>query len=330
MHSPVPLPPRDRLRWLGLVLYGLVFVVAVRSWGIPFERPILLAWLMGAAAIATIGRRGGGPVAVLRDWLPYGLALTAYDFTRGAADDLGMPVQVRLPIDLDRILGLGHVPTVVLQRWLGGFDGPVAWWEVPMALVYTSHFVAPFVIPAVLWVRNRDRFAAWRDRFFTVVGLGLITYTLVPVAPPWMAARRRAAAGRAGRDAGWSRLGLHVAQSVFDFGNRTVNVVAALPSLHAAFAAITAVFFWRSVRPWARPLLAAYPLFMAFTLVAGGEHYLTDIVLAWIYVAVAFVVWNRLDPRTKGDQPGSVVAPSDDRVLTGSLVSDSVSADTSA
>ncbi|MEZ5258549.1 MAG: phosphatase PAP2 family protein [Ilumatobacteraceae bacterium] len=251
MRSPVPLPPRDRLRWLGLVLYGLVFVVAVRSWGIPFERPILLAWLMGAAAIATIGRRGGGPVAVLRDWLPYGLALTAYDFTRGAADDLGMPVQVRLPIDLDRILGLGHVPTVVLQRWLGGFDGPVAWWEVPMALVYTSHFVAPFVIPAVLWVRNRDRFAAWRDRFFTVVGLGPITYTLVPVAPPWMAARRRAAAGRAGRGCGWSRLGLHVAQSVFDFGNRTVNVVAALPlSLHAAFAAITAVFFWRGVRPW--------------------------------------------------------------------------------
>jgi membrane-associated phospholipid phosphatase len=32
-----------------------------------------------------------------------------------------------------------------------------------------------------------------------------------------------------------------------------------------------------------RPLVAAYPLAMAFSLVYAGEHYFSDILLGWIY-----------------------------------------------
>ena len=289
-------------RWVLIATYLSAFLWAFRAWGLPLERPILLAWLMGGAMVLTWGRGTGGPLAVLRDWLPYGLAMTAYDFTRGAADGIGMPVQVQLPILLDKLLFFGKVPSVVLQQAVGGFADPdPAWWEVPMALTYTSHFVVPFVIPAVLWVRHRERFRAWRARFFTVVVMGLVTYVLLPAAPPWMASQQgelpplQRAATR-----GWSRLGLHVAQRVFDYGNKTVNVVAALPSLHTAFAAMATVFFWRSVPRWARPLLAAYPLMMAFTLIVGGEHYLCDVVLAWVYVAAAMIVWRRIDERRAG------------------------------
>ena len=40
---------------------------------------------------------------------------------------------------------------------------------------------------------------------------------------------------------------------------------------------------------WARPLLALYPLAMAFALVYTAEHYVFDILLGWAYTLVA--VW---------------------------------------
>jgi membrane-associated phospholipid phosphatase len=33
------------------------------------------------------------------------------------------------------------------------------------------------------------------------------------------------------------------------------------------------------------PLLATYPLAMTFTLVYGGEHWLVDVLVGWVYVA---------------------------------------------
>jgi membrane-associated phospholipid phosphatase len=46
---------------------------------------------------------------------------------------------------------------------------------------------------------------------------------------------------------------------------------------------------------WVRPLLAAYPVAMAFALVYTAEHYLVDVLLGWGYtlVAVLVVEWAR-------------------------------------
>jgi membrane-associated phospholipid phosphatase len=38
------------------------------------------------------------------------------------------------------------------------------------------------------------------------------------------------------------------------------------------------------------PLLLAYPLAMTFTLVYSGEHYMTDVFMGWIYVALVYAV----------------------------------------
>ena len=43
-------------------------------------------------------------------------------------------------------------------------------------------------------------------------------------------------------------------------------------------------------------VLVAYPLAMAFTLVYSGEHYVSDILLGWVYAVMAFVLvkaWDR-------------------------------------
>jgi membrane-associated phospholipid phosphatase len=78
------------------------------------------------------------------------------------------------------------------------------------------------------------------------------------------------------------------------------NPVAAMPSLHGAFAVLAVVFFLPRTRHRFWPLLLAYPLLMALTLVSTGEHYVIDVVAGWITVgAVYFVVgwletaWSR-------------------------------------
>jgi hypothetical protein len=96
---------------------------------------------------------------------------------------------------------------------------------------------------------------------------------------------------------GWGNLNLHSATALLDQGQASVNLVAAIPSLHAGMSAALAVFLWRRVhRAW-RPLLVAYPLAMAFTLVYSAEHYVVDLLLGWALAAVVISVIAWLDGR---------------------------------
>jgi membrane-associated phospholipid phosphatase len=63
-----------------------------------------------------------------------------------------------------------------------------------------------------------------------------------------------------------------------------------MPSLHSAFALFVVAFFVPRVRRRWRPLLLAYPLVMTFTLVYTGEHYLTDVLVGWLYVGLSYGV----------------------------------------
>ena len=63
---------------------------------------------------------------------------------------------------------------------------------------------------------------------------------------------------------GWGTLHWQSAGALVDSGQASVNLVAAIPSLHAALTAMISIFLWRRVRRRWRPLLVAYPLAMAF------------------------------------------------------------------
>ena len=90
----------------------------------------------------------------------------------------------------------------------------------------------------------------------------------------------------------WSRLPLTSAGAVFEHGKSYANDVAAMPSLHAAFALLLALYLWRLVPRYVRPLLAVYPPLMSLALVYSGEHYLVDCIAGWGYAVVAFVGVN--------------------------------------
>ncbi len=105
-------------------------------------------------------------------------------------------------------------------------------------------------------------------RFALLLGSGVATYILFPVAPPWMAARDGYIAHIARITArGWRSMGLSTVSKVFDRGKEITNPVAALPSLHAAFSLLVVVFFFKWIStPW-RVVSLALPASMAFALV---------------------------------------------------------------
>src|SRR3954462_10853392 len=99
--------------WTGL---AVAFAVTCGEGGLPTDRVVLLGWaLSGLVAHAAVDgwRRG---VRLLTEWLPGAALVMGYAPSRGLADGLGMPVHVIEPALVDRWLGFGALPTVVLQQ----------------------------------------------------------------------------------------------------------------------------------------------------------------------------------------------------------------------
>ena len=238
---------------------------------------------------------------MLIDWVPWVGLLVVYDLTRGVADTLGRPIHVAQPLAVDKALGGGTVPTVWLQDHL--YDPThLHWWDVAASVVYVSHFFTAWVIAAVLYVRNRERWAAFAGRILLLSFAGLATYILYPAAPPWYAGREGLTphihrfSGQ-----GFRAFGFDAAEPLITKGQAAANSFAAVPSLHAAFAFLICLFFWPGASTRRRYLLAAYPLAMGFSLVYTGEHYVIDVMLgalyAWGTVWVATLAGRRFQRR---------------------------------
>ena len=96
-------------------------------------------------------------------------------------------------------------------------------------------------------------------------------------------------------------------------GQGSVNPVAAVPSLHTAFAVLVCLFAWRLVRHrWQRVLLVGYAVAMPVVLVWSGEHYVVDTLLGAGYAAgvcLAVPVLERVGRTVRGRRrdPGASV-----------------------
>ena len=275
-------------------------------YGLPTDTVGVMVWLLGALTIAAWIMPGRKVGRVLLDWVPFMVVLVAYDYSRGLATKVGMPIHVQLPADIDKVIGFGQIPTVRLQRLLGVRTDHIQWWETIPTIVYVTHFLASPIVAAVLWVRDRELWVGYIKRYMTLVAAGFTTYVLVPWSPPWLAARDGlipAVTRSTGH--GWDYLHLSIASHVLDVGQAGVNLNAALPSLHAAFAMLIAVYLWpRANRP-GRIALGIYAFAMGFSLVLMGEHWVNDIIAGWIYVAVVQLAWNAADRRRAQRSSGS-------------------------
>ncbi len=278
----------------------LLFVVASATVaaviGVPHKRDILIFWVLAGIGCAAVADQRGPVRNFALDWLPFAAIVLAYDSLRGVAGRI-FTVHYLPQIQFDRLVGGGETPTVELQRWL--WHGHVVWYDVGCWLVYLTHFAFTPALAIYLWWRDRARFRTFALNITVLAFAALLTYGVYPAAPPWMASQKHLT-GPVTRlvPVVWASLPMHLAGGLVEHVYRMVqhgyqyaNNVAAVPSLHAAFSLLIAITVWPRKHRWLRPLVAAYPLAMAFTVVYTGEHYVMDVLLGWIYtVSAVFAV----------------------------------------
>ncbi len=283
----MPVPSASRLL-RRTVIGPAVYIVAsgglVVLLGVPYQRDILAVWLLlGLLCFSLSDLRGYARGKVL-DWLPFIAVLIAYDSLRGSAGHL-FGVHYLPQLQADTALFGGTAPTVTLQHWL--WHGRVVWYDLVFWSVYLTHFFATPLLAAILWKVDRQRFRSFVAFVAALSFAGVITYALYPAAPPWMASQAHLIAPVTRViAASFLSLDLHSAGSLIEHGYRYANDVAAVPSLHAAFSLLIAITLWPRRHKWLRPIVALYPLAMAFTLIYAGEHYFSDILLGWVYTVV--------------------------------------------
>ena len=294
--SPAP----DRWRPVRRTAYGVFFAVLI--WvvirdGVPTSRITLALIIMTGLALTSIGRGWRATVQVVIDWLPFTAVLLLYDQTRGVADGLGISLHERDILDAEKWLFGGTEPTLWLQQHL--YDAAhVHWYDALITLVYTSHFLATPVLAAVLWLRDRAIWLRYISRVVVLAVAGLLTYCVFPEAPPWMAARdglTEPVARLSARGWIWLHAG-NLNETLAHAQEAGSNPVAAMPSLHVAFAVLVALMIGTQLRSRWRWLLALYPLAMGFTLVYTGEHYVLDLIVGAGYalaVHYALTKWEQ-------------------------------------
>jgi membrane-associated phospholipid phosphatase len=109
------------------------------------------------------------------------------------------------------------------------------------------------------------------------------------------------------------QLGGHTVNAAVTKGAAYSNPVAAMPSLHGAIPLMLLLFAWPLVRRRTRILLGVYVVAMLLTLVYGGEHYVTDILLGYVYAAVSVYGVKAYFDRNQNDAP----VPKDRGVVEG-------------
>ena len=270
-------------------LWLFLSAVMVATVGIPTSHDLVFAWFavgMAAFVITDLRRRLPRFVA---EWSPFMGVLFVYDRLRGFAD--GMIVHAReIPqIRLEAALFGKPIPTVWLQSHLWHGPNDLRWWDYAVWFVYLTHFLATLIVAAILWTWAHQYFAKFATMVCVLAFAGFATYALYPAVPPWMAAQH-GSIGEANRTIklAWPHIPIAHFGSLFEKGQHYANNVAAMPSLHAAYALLLTLFLWRLLPWWTRPLLALYPPAMAFTLVYGGEHYVVDCIAGWIYATVVY------------------------------------------
>jgi hypothetical protein len=219
------------------------------------------------------------------DWLPPILLILGYDYLRGLVPDFISKTHIHIMIYFDKFF-FGQVPTLTLQH-LFFVDGRIRWYDNLAVIMYFLHFVIPLVVALFFWFIDRKLFKQYMVAMVVLSYLAFFTYIAFPAMPPWMAAQQ-----------GFLPPVAHIMDQVLAHFAHPINLptvyqyvganlVAAVPSLHAAYPFMTALFFFKKFPKWGWTFFI-YPVFMWFAVVYLGEHYVFDITVAVIYCLVIY------------------------------------------
>ena len=209
-------------------------------------------------------------------------------------------LRVRYPARVDKVLGLGELPNVRLQRRFSR-RGEVTRLDRALAVVHWAWFFEPHLALVWILVRRDERFASAARQMAAAFDLGCAIYYLIPTAPPWWAAEQSYLSEEAGprnaelvAEAAPPRL----RRMMVEVGERTWgrawprlydslggNPWAAMPSLHFATSVLAAILL-AETGAVAGMAGGSYAALLGFALVYLGEHYAIDLIAGIALVAL--------------------------------------------
>lgn len=259
---------------LGVIACVFIYLQAP-SWPTPDKLLVLLTFVF------MIFKKG---VALLKRLSPFVVLLLVYESFRGLVPHLNGNVNILWMPGVDVAL-FGTLPTITLQNWL--WNGQVQWYDFVIYIVYMLHFVLPVGLALLVWRLRPQHY--WRviASFIVLSFAGFLTFLAFPAAPPWMAARdgHIPPITRVSSEV-WASLGVKDFPSVYN--KISPNPVAAVPSLHAAYATLLAVIVITLFRSKWRYLILVYPVIIYFGTVYQGEHYVVDALAGIVYAGLAY------------------------------------------
>jgi len=268
----------DSFMYALVVLYAILLTVHIaRNHFAIMPDQMIFYGLVGAFIL-------GRSKSFLLDWIPFVLLLSAYEAMRGLIYVYGESVFYSEVIWVEQTL-FGSIPTVAMQQ-ATHIPGVISIADAYFSFVYCLHYLVPLMFAYLLWLKSRDDFKHFSATMVLLSYAALVTFLLIPVAPPWLAAEQ-----------GFIPQIQHI---IFDvagnmgvtyfptlYGLMNANPVAAVPSLHSAYPLLI-LFFAYSV--WGKKGLvtAVYPISIWVGVVYTGEHYLIDVFIGIAYAVLAF------------------------------------------
>ncbi len=226
----------------------------------------------------------------LMDWSVPVVLFLSYDYLRGLAPRLSQAAHIYPMIIFDKTI-FGSLPTNDLQSKLFA-DGAIHWYDYLATVLYMSHFIIPMLVGFIFWLKDRECFKSYFLALLLLSYAAFITYIIFPAMPPWMAGQYGFIPQVAKvMDKVFVNLPQSVdLPSIYKFIG--VNLVAAVPSLHAAYPWLTFLFITRKYR--LKGLLALpYVFGIWFSIVYLGEHYVFDIIAGILYSSIIFGLVTR-------------------------------------
>jgi membrane-associated phospholipid phosphatase len=267
---------------VGAYIAALATLVLTRGVHISSDRYFLI--LLVPAIALGITRQ------YLRDWVPFIALMIAYEFARGGAEWLNADILGRGPfylpmIDIDRALFGGSLPPEFLQSWF--WTGHVNAFDWVIGSFNKVHFFVPPTLLFLIWLERRPHFVRCATAVVITSFIGAAIFLLFPAAPPWLASQHGLIHVVPINSLQDASNGLPKGSS-FIASQIPRNPVAAVPSLHSAYALLTVMIAWT----WRRRVgyaFLAYPIVMWFSIIYLGDHYVADIIAG---VAVALIGWK--------------------------------------
>ncbi len=213
-----------------------------------------------------------------------------YDSMRALPNYEVAQVHIKQPYDFEKFLfGINENGKLLTpNEYFINHHSP--FFDILSGLFYINWVPVPLAFAVYLFFKNKYLFIKFSLVFLLVNIAGFVIYYLYPAAPPWYVNLYGfdLHLGVPGNRAGLARFdeltGIPIFESIY---NKNANVLAAMPSLHAAYPVIVLYYGIKARLGKINWLFLVFMLGIWFSAVYSGHHYIIDIIVG---ASVALIV----------------------------------------